>query len=85
MWAAGSNGDAQLGLGPEFGIKNAEFRLVQRLKGERLGLGQGAAGVQHLTFCLKLRHCMRRVDLLTSRKRDGCGLTAKTAALRHTP
>jgi hypothetical protein len=34
VWTAGSNGDGQLGLGPELGIKNAEFRLVQRLKGE---------------------------------------------------
>jgi hypothetical protein len=34
VWAAGSNGDAQLGLGPEPGIKNPEFRLVRRLKGK---------------------------------------------------
>jgi hypothetical protein len=34
VWSAGSNGDAQLGLGPEPGIKNTEFRLVRRLKGD---------------------------------------------------
>lgn len=76
MWAAGSNGDAQLGLGPDFGIKNAEFRLVQRLKGERLGLERGPVGVQHLTCFWKLQHGMRCVDLWTCSKRDGYGLTA---------
>lgn len=34
VWAAGSNGDAQLGLGPEAGAKNAEFRLIKKLQGE---------------------------------------------------
>lgn len=37
VWSAGSNGDAQLGLGPDLGIKNPEFRLVKRLKGVQLG------------------------------------------------
>lgn len=45
VWAAGSNGDAQLGLGPEPGIKNPEFRLVRRLKGLRIAAV--AAGMQH--------------------------------------
>lgn len=57
MWAAGSNGDAQLGLGPDCGIKNPEFRLVQRLKGESgwVCVERGAAGVQHLTCAWTLQ------------------------------
>lgn len=34
MWSAGSNNDGQLGLGPNFSQKNAEFRLVRALKGD---------------------------------------------------
>lgn len=34
MWAAGSNGDAQLGLSTDLTLKNADFRLVKQLKGE---------------------------------------------------
>lgn len=34
VWSAGSNNDGQLGLGPNFSLKNAEFRLVRALKGE---------------------------------------------------
>jgi hypothetical protein len=33
VWAAGSNGDGQLGLGRAFGDKNFDFRLVKALKG----------------------------------------------------
>ncbi len=33
VWAAGSNNDGQLGLGQDFGIKNADFRLVRALQG----------------------------------------------------
>ncbi|KAF8058855.1 Herc6 [Scenedesmus sp. PABB004] len=36
VWAAGSNNDGQLGLGSEFGLKNAEFRLVRALQGVRV-------------------------------------------------
>lgn len=45
VWAAGSNGDGQLGLGPKHGVSNPEFRLVQALKGERIVAV--AAGGQH--------------------------------------
>eukprot|EP00878_Enallax_costatus_P042432 GHUV01049791.1.p1 GENE.GHUV01049791.1~~GHUV01049791.1.p1 ORF type:complete len:147 (+),score=27.95 GHUV01049791.1:415-855(+) len=33
VWSAGSNNDGQLGLGPNFSQKNAEFRLIRALKG----------------------------------------------------
>ncbi|GBF93212.1 hypothetical protein Rsub_05944 [Raphidocelis subcapitata] len=45
VWAAGCNSDAQLGLGEDYGAKNAEFRLVRGLRGRTVT--QVAAGQEH--------------------------------------
>ncbi|KAI8464458.1 MAG: regulator of chromosome condensation 1/beta-lactamase-inhibitor protein II [Monoraphidium minutum] len=45
IWAAGCNSDGQLGLGDEYGARNAEFRLVRGLRGR--AVRQVAAGQEH--------------------------------------